>query len=240
MSDRHQRPAHAGATRGSDVQVMGLTKLIHGREVLSDVSVTVSAGMTVGLSGANGSGKTMLMRAILGLIRPSSGKVCIDGQVMWRDISFPPSVGVLLEGPAFLSSRSGLENLTLLASVRNIATHDECVLALTDVGLDPQDRRSYRKYSLGMKQRLGIAAAVLEHPDLIVLDEPTNALDASGIEMVKGVVRREQRRGATIILACHSADILRDLSHEIYHMAEGHVDGHEVLDVERKIHEIEM
>ena len=217
MSDRHQRPAHAGATRGSDVQVMGLTKLIHGREVLSDVSVTVSAGMTVGLSGANGSGKTMLMRAILGLIRPSSGKVCIDGQVMWRDISFPPSVGVLLEGPAFLSSRSGLENLTLLASVRNIATHDECVLALA-----------------------GIAAAVLEHPDLIVLDEPTNALDASGIEMVKGVVRREQRRGATIILACHSADILRDLSHEIYHMAEGHVDGHEVLDVERKIHEIEM
>lgn len=211
------------------IEVEGLTKRVHGTEVLRDVTLSVPAGTTVGLSGPNGSGKTMLMRAVLGLIRPTEGFVAIDGKRLWRDISFPPSAGLLLEGPAFLSSRSGVDNLELLASIRGVVGRDACERAMAGVGLDPADKRPFRKYSLGMKQRLGIAGAVLEVPDLLVLDEPTNALDSSGVEMLKGIVRREQKRGATILLACHDADILRELSDEICYLAEGHVDGHETL-----------
>lgn len=229
MSGTHFSTAgtHEGTGRGVHVVVSHLTKRIRGVEVLSDISLEVPPGSTVGLSGANGSGKTMLMRAVLGLIRPNSGEVRVDGKVVGKDISFPPSVGVLLEGPAFLASRSGLENLRLLASVRDVATEEDCLAVLRDVGLDPRDRRPFRKYSLGMKQRLGIAGALLERPSLIILDEPTNALDASGVEMVTRLVRREQGRGATILLACHAPAILHELSDEIYAMAEGHVDGHE-------------
>ncbi len=215
---------------GSKVEVRGLSKTIRGREVLKGVSLVVPVGTTVGLSGPNGSGKTMLMRAVLGLIRPTSGSVLVDGQELWKDIAFPPSVGLLLEGPSFLADRSGLENLRLLSSVRGVIGLEDCAAAIEDVGLDPADRRPFRKYSLGMKQRLGIAAAVMERPRLIVLDEPTNALDASGVEMLKGVVRRERGRGATLVLACHDAEILHELSDEVYRLAEGHVDGHEVLE----------
>lgn len=215
------------ALPASYVQVVNLNKVIRGTQVLTNVSVEVPKGATVGLSGPNGSGKTMLMRVILGLVHPTSGVVRIDGKRLGKDMSFPPSVGFLLEGPAFLSARSGLQNLEILRSVKDVATSDDCVQAIRDVGLDPNDRRPYRKYSLGMKQRLGIAAAVFERPDLLVLDEPTNALDSSGVLMLKSLVRREQQRGATIVLACHDATILRELSDEVYFLAEGHVDGYE-------------
>lgn len=117
----------------------------------------------------------------------------------------------------------------MLASVQGKIDRDACEEAIRDVGLDPLDRRPYRTYSLGMKQRLGIAAAIMEHPRLIVLDEPTNALDASGIETIKDIVRREQQRGATVIIACHDASTLHELDVEIYYLAEGHIDGHETI-----------
>lgn len=148
---------------------------------------------------------------------------------MERPVLPPPSVGVLLEGPAFLAHQTGVENLVMLASVQGKIDRDACEEAIRDVGLNPLDRRPYRKYSLGMKQRLGIAAAIMEHPRLIVLDEPTNALDASGIETIKDIVRREHQRGATVIIACHDASTLRELADEIYYLAEGHIDGHETI-----------
>ena len=222
-------PTQEQTSFGSSICVTNLCKRIRGIDVLSNISLTVRAGATVGLAGANGSGKTMLMRAILGLIRPTSGTVSIDGKALGIDMAFPPSVGMLLEGPAFLSGRSGFDNLLMLASIRDVIGTQEVREAIANVGLDPDDRRPYRKYSLGMKQRLGIAAALMERPRLIVLDEPTNALDASGVELVKSLVRAEQERGATLVLACHAADILRELSDEIHFLAEGHHDGHEVV-----------
>lgn len=219
-------PTHSN---GCEIVVSNLTKCIKGVRVLDDISLGIPRGTTVGLSGANGSGKTMFMRAILGLIKPTSGTVSIDGLTLWDNIAFPPSVGVLLEGPAFLANKSGLDNLALLASIRNVIGPDACAAAIRDVGLDPTDRRPYRKYSLGMKQRLGIAAAIMECPRLIVLDEPTNALDSAGVEMAVKVIRKQQERGATLIMACHAADILRSLTSEIYFLAEGHIDGHEVM-----------
>ena len=153
--------------------------------------------------GINGSGKTMLMRLITGLIRPSKGTVKIDGKELHKDISFPESCGLLLENPAFVESYSGYGNLELLTSVKGVATKEDIRNTILLVGLNPDDKKKYRKYSLGMKQRLGIAAAVVERPDIVILDEPTNSLDSDGVEMVKEVIKEQKRRGALVILACH-------------------------------------
>ncbi|MBY4797509.1 ATP-binding cassette domain-containing protein [Collinsella sp. AGMB00827] len=211
------------------LEIKELTKHIGSTEGLKDISLTAESGQVVGLAGVNGSGKTMLMRAILGLMRPSSGGVWIDGKLLGIEIQVPPSVGFLLEGPAFLDTRTGLDNLALIAALKGKADREHLRELLHTVGLDPDDHRRYRKYSLGMKQRLGIAAAVMGSPDLIVLDELTNALDTSGVEMVAELVRRERDRGAALVIASHDPRILTTLSDELYHLAEGHLDGHEVL-----------
>lgn len=211
------------------VVVQDLSKDIKGRTVLDHVSIEAPSGCVTGLAGVNGSGKTMLMRAIAGLIRPSSGSITIDGQRLWQDMEFPPSVGLLIENPAFLGGRTGYENLRLLASIRSRASDERIRKVIEYVGLDPNDRRRFSKYSLGMKQRLGLAAAIMERPSLLMLDEPTNALDSAGVEMLKSLVRGSRKGGATIILACHDAHILRELSDQIFYLAEGHLDGYEKL-----------
>ena len=222
------------------VEIKGLNKSIQGVSILKDISMGFPSGCVTGLSGVNGSGKTMLIRAVAGLIRPNSGTIDIDGKRLWRDISFPPSVGVLIENPAFLNDRTGLENLRILASIKNLVAEYELRQTLEDVGLDPDDKRKFRKYSLGMKQRLGIAAAVMERPDLLLLDEPTNALDSDGVAMFKRTIARERERGATCVISCHDASILRELSDQIYYLAEGHIDGYEKLepasDLEKDAH----
>ncbi|ERL13308.1 ABC transporter, ATP-binding protein [Coriobacteriaceae bacterium BV3Ac1] len=212
------------------VEIKGLNKSIRGIDILKDITMGFPSRYVTGLSGVNGSGKTMLMRAVAGLIRPNSGTIDIDGKRLWRDISFPPSVGVLIENPAFLNDRTGLENLRILASIKDLLQEDDLRHVIKEVGLDPDDKRKFRKYSLGMKQRLGIAAAIMERPDLLLLDEPTNALDSDGVAMFKRIVARERERGATCIISCHDASILRELSDQIYYLAEGHIDGYEKLE----------
>lgn len=214
------------------------TKRIKGTLVLSDVTMKVARGTTVGLSGVNGSGKTMLLRAIAGLIGLTEGTISVDGQIIGRDRAFPPSIGLLIENPAFLDAYTGRTNLNMLASVgfrvkgvgsaaRAEADQLACC-ALEAVGLDPDDKRRFRKYSLGMKQRLGLAAAIMEQPDLIVLDEPTNALDEEGVALIEALVDRQRLRGATIMIASHDADFLNKLADETYYLKEGRVVGHVV------------
>jgi ABC-2 type transport system ATP-binding protein len=156
------------------IKISDYTKTIRGATILDHVSLRFESGRIFGLKGPNGSGKTMLMRAICGLIYPTAGQVSIDGRVIGKDTSFPPSVGILIESPAFISKYTGLKNLLMLASLKGDIGESEIRAALDSVGLDPDDRRSYRKYSLGMKQRLGVAAALMENPELILLDEPIN------------------------------------------------------------------
>lgn len=211
------------------ITVRNVYKTFRGSDALSDISMSFEAGRVTGLSGPNGSGKTMLMRIVAGLVKPTRGSVEVDGQTVGTDIAFPPSLGLLLEGPTFINGYSGFDNLKALASIRDTLNDDEIRAWIGRVGLDPADRRHYRKYSLGMKQRLGIAAALMESPDVVMLDEPTNALDAEGVQMVRREVDTARGRGATVILACHDAHVLRDLSDEIWYLAEGHIDGHEVL-----------
>ncbi len=216
------------------IRVRNLCKRIGSTVVLDDVSMEMAPGRVTGLAGPNGSGKTMLMRAIVGLIRPTSGEVTVGGRDAWArgnggQRGGNVSIGLLLEGPAFLDGYTGYRNLELLASIRGIASREDIRSSIEAMGLDPDDRRKYRKYSLGMKQRLGLAGAIMEHPDVLIVDEPTNALDTQGVRCAVSQIRAAADRGATVALACHDADVLHELSDEIWYLAEGHVDGHEVL-----------
>ena len=200
-----------------------VSKRIKRAKILKNVSMTLESGRIVGLMGPNGSGKTMLMRTFCGLIKPDSGTVSIDGQVIGKDISYPPSTGILIENPAFISKYTGFFNLKLLASIKGIITDEDIKQTLTDVGLDPNDRRTYRKYSLGMKQRLGIANALMENPELILVDEPFNALDADGITLVHDLLLKHKERGALIVVACHDKQELEILADEVYVLLDGRV-----------------
>lgn len=205
----------------SYLEVKQLTKIIGLQTVLDSVSFEVDCGQVVGLEGQNGSGKTMAMRAVCGLIRPTEGEVCVDGMALWRDISFPPSVGLLIEAPALLDSYSARSNLELVASVRGVASSGDIERALVRVGLDPRDKRRVRKYSLGMKQRAGIAMALMESPTLLVLDEPTNALDASARETLLETIMQERKRGAAVLLSSHDGSFLQSVCDVTYHMESG-------------------
>lgn len=210
----------------SEIVVNEVSKSIYGVPIINSVSMTLVSGNVYGFQGINGSGKTMLMRLICGLIYPTKGEIVIDGKRLGKEITFPQSVGLLLENPAFLDSYTGFENLEMLASIKNIITREEIHEAITSVGLDPLDKRKYKKFSLGMKQRLGIAAAVMEKPDILILDEPTNSLDSSGVSLVKTIIAKERERGAIIILACHDLPVLQDVSDEIFLLEQGKITEH--------------
>ncbi len=205
------------------IEIEDLSKQIKGVTVLDHITMRMQAGTIYGLRGENGSGKTMLMRCICGLIFPTSGEIRIDGKVLGKDISFPESIGVLLEGPSFLGKYTGLQNLKNLAKLRGDISDEEISDAMTAVGLMPEDKRKYKKYSLGMKQRLGIACALMGKPDILILDEPMNALDEKGMEQVKRLLLEEKERGALIILACHDSEDFELLTDEVFVVEEGRI-----------------
>ena len=179
------------------IEVCHVEKSLKGRKVLKDISCVMESGKIYGLYGHNGSGKTMLMRCIIGLIHIDHGKK------LGKDIDFPQSVGAIIENPIFFPYATGFENLKILADIKGMIGEKEIREVLRKVGLDDQDNRTVSKYSLGMRQRLAIAQAVMEKPQLLVLDEPTNALDEDGIIMFKKIIMEEVKRGALIILASH-------------------------------------
>lgn len=210
----------------TEIKIENLVKTINGNKVIDGISLTLTSPKIIGFKGINGSGKTMLMRLICGLIKPTAGKIIINGKVLHKDISFPESIGILIENPAFLDNYSGFENLKMLASIKNIIGDSQIKAIIKAVGLNPEDKKHYKKYSLGMKQRLGIACALMENPDIIILDEPTNALDSDGITTVKNLIVQKREEGALIIISCHDVDILKELSEEIYVLEEGRVTDH--------------
>ncbi|MDR0914056.1 MAG: ATP-binding cassette domain-containing protein [Oscillospiraceae bacterium] len=220
-----------------EVTIKNLSKTIKGARVIDDISLQLTSGKIYGLAGKNGSGKTMLMRAICGLIRPTNGTVEIGSEVLGKDISFPRSCGVLIENPAFITKYTGFKNLQVLASLQNKITDEEIKNAIKSVGLEPDDKRTYRKYSLGMKQRLGIACAIMESPDLIMLDEPVNALDESGIELIREILASLTQKGKLIIISCHDKEELELLSDEIYYLSDGKIVNHVILNKEEKLYE---
>lgn len=206
-----------------NIQVKDASKSIKGTTILRNINLDLHGAAVYGLQGSNGSGKTMFMRLIAGLIRPTSGSVVIDGKILGKDFDFPPSMGLLLENPAFLPDYTGVKNLELLANIQKRIGQVEIDQTLRNVGLSPEDKRKYRKYSLGMKQRLGIAAAIMEKPDLILLDEPTNSLDEKGTEQICRLIKAERQRGALIILASHDSKVLESVADEIYEISDGYI-----------------
>lgn len=209
------------------IECKRVTKKLRKAIVLQNVNLRLESGRVYGLWGSNGSGKTMLLRVLAGLIYPTSGTVKLDGKKLGKDLDFPESIGLLLENPAFLDDYTGLRNLELIAALNHKISTEEIRTALRDVGLTPDDKRPYRKYSLGMKQRLGLAAAFMEHPQLLLLDEPTNALDEAGFPMLEDLIIREKDRGALIVVASHDRNFLELVSDEIYRVSEGQISAEE-------------
>lgn len=200
-----------------------VSKVIKHATVIDDVTLTLYGGQIYGLLGYNGSGKTMFLRLIAGLIFPTSGKILINGQLLGKDIAFPPSLGLLIESPAFLDAYSGVQNLALLANIKKTIGAEKISNTLEKVGLNPSSPQKYKKYSLGMKQRLGIAAAVMEAPEILLLDEPTNALDTDGINAVAELILAEQARGTLVVVASHEKEFLHRISAKILLVEHGKV-----------------
>lgn len=213
-----------------ELVVNSINKSIRGKTILSDVSLRLNSGNIYGFAGRNGSGKTMLFRALSGLMRIDSGSIILDGKTLHKDFSVLPSLGIILENAGLYPGLTGAENLLYLAGLTKRIGREEVVHAISRVGLDPEDKRTYRKYSLGMKQRLVIAQAIMEKPDVIMLDEPTNALDESGVEEIRKVILEEKERGALILVASHNKEDIRILADELYRVEGGRVErqGEEV------------
>ena len=205
------------------LEVKGISKYFGKTCVLNNINLEMETGHIYGFWGRNGSGKTMLMRIISGLVFPSDGAIIIGGEQLGKDISFPRSIGALIENHGFIPGYSGFKNLKILASIRNKISDADIREVMLHMGLDPDDRKKAKKYSLGMKQKLGIAAALMEKPDLILLDEPTNALDENSTKVLKEILLEHKRRGALLIVACHIREELEYLSDEIICLNEGHV-----------------
>lgn len=188
------------------IEITKLEKRIKNNVVLNDINLELEKGNIYGFLGRNGSGKTMLFRAICGLIKPTNGQVKIDGKLLGKDIGFPQSCGVIIESCGFWNEYTGYENLKKLASIKNIIGDEEIKEILICLGLDPADKRPFKKYSLGMKQKLAIAQALMEKPEIVILDEPTNALDEESVEIFRNIILKEKKRGALILIASHNRE----------------------------------
>ena len=190
-------------------------------EILKNVSIHFERGKIHGLIGRNGSGKTMLMKCICGFVKPTSGEITVDGKRIGKDCDFPNNAGIIIETPGFIPYYSGVKNLKLLADLRKKITTDDIRSTMKQVGLDPDLKRHVRKYSLGMRQRLGLAQAIMENPDLLILDEPMNGLDKDGVEDMRKYLLDLKAQGKTILIASHSAEDIDVLCDTVCEMDKG-------------------
>lgn len=206
------------------VKLINVNKIIKKRTILSDINLTLEKGNIYGLYGRNGSGKTMLIRTIAGLIVPTSGQIEVFGKTLGKDISFPDSMGITIENVGFWPKYTGFECLNFIASIKKCIDKRQIEATLDRVGLDPRDKRKYGQYSLGMKQKLAIAQALMEKPSLIMLDEPTNSLDEESINNVRKILLEEKERDALVIIASHNRDDLEILADKTYRIYDGAIE----------------
>jgi ABC-2 type transport system ATP-binding protein len=188
------------------IEINDLTKTIKGTFILRNINLNFTSGKIYGIVGKNGSGKTMLLRAISGLISPTTGQITIDGKILGRDIQFPSNMGILIEKPEFLWYLSGLDNLRLLADIKHIATVERISEYMQLFDLDPTSKKTVRKYSLGMKQKLGIIQAIMEDQQLLVLDEAFNALDEKSVTILRDLLMRYKTDDRLIIITSHNKE----------------------------------
>lgn len=192
--------------------------------ILKDINAEFTDGKIHGIIGRNGSGKTMLMKCICGFIKPTEGEITVAGKKIGTDCDFPESIGVIIETPEFIPYYSGFKNLKLLADIRHKITDDDIRRSMELVGLDPKLKKSVKKYSLGMRQRLGLAQAVMENPDLLILDEPMNGLDKDGVGDMRRYLLNLKEQGKTILIASHSAEDIDVLCDTVVEMDKGQME----------------
>ncbi len=203
------------------IVIRHLSKQFGQQTVLHDVSITFEDHTIYGLVGPNGCGKTTLMRCICGFTAPASGTVTVGGKVIGQDADFAPSTGIIIETPGFLPHYHARRNLSILASISGQATKERIDEVIRMVGLDPDDKKPVGKYSLGMRQRLGIAQAIMEDPQILILDEPFNGLDKDGVRDIHELLQQQKAHGKTIILASHSASDIQQACDVVYEMNNG-------------------
>lgn len=203
------------------IQVKDVSLTIKKTEILKHVTVFLEQGKIHGLIGRNGSGKTMFMKCICGFVKPTEGEIFVNGKRVGKDCDFPDSVGLIIETPGFIPYYSGYKNLKLLANLRKKITGKQVKEAMERVGLDPELKRHVRKYSLGMRQRLGLAQAIMENPELLILDEPMNGLDKEGVEDMRKYLLDLKSQGKTILIASHSTEDIAVLCDTVWEMDKG-------------------
>lgn len=203
------------------IEVKNVNVTIGKNEILQDISAVFETGKIHGLIGRNGSGKTVLMKCICGFMKPTSGEVFVGGKQIGKEVDFAPDTGVIIETPGFVPFYSGYRNLKILAGLNHKIGKEEIEEAMRTVGLDPKLKRHVKKYSLGMRQRLGIAQAIMEKPKLLILDEPFNGLDKEGVEQMRTYFLELKKQGVTILLSSHTSEVIKLLCDTVTEMEKG-------------------
>lgn len=205
------------------IKIKDLNLTIKKTDILKHINLELEDGQIHGLVGRNGSGKTMLMKCICGFVYPTSGTIQVDGKYVGKDMDFPEDLGVIIETPGFIPYMNGCDNLKILAGCKKKISQEQIREAMEKVELDPKSRLHVRKYSLGMRQRLGIAQAIMEDPKLLILDEPFNGLDEDGVQLVRNVLKEKREEGKTIILSSHNSEDIRPLCDTVHRLYKGEI-----------------
>lgn len=202
------------------IEIKNLTKTVKGHDLLKNINLEISEPNVYGIIGRNGSGKSVLFKTIAGLLLPTKGEIRVFGEDIGKG-SFPQQFGALLDTPGFLPQYSSFKNLKLLSSIKNQVNDERLIEVISLVGLDPKDRRPVRKYSMGMRQRLGIAQAIMEKPKLLILDEPMNGLDESGVNDMRDMILEFKKQGLTVLLSSHNSEDISMLCETVYRIDNG-------------------
>lgn len=203
------------------IEITNLCKSFKETKVLNDITIKIKKGNIIGIIGRNGSGKTVLFKCICGLVSPTKGTVIINNKILGKDMDIPDNIGLIIETPGFLPNYNGFKNLKFLAMIKNQISNEHIKDTIKLVGLNPDSKKHVGKYSLGMRQRLGIAQAIMENPDILILDEPMNGLDNDGVKDMRKLFLSLKEQGKTILLASHNKDDIEVLCDEVYMMDKG-------------------
>lgn len=212
----------------SILKIENFTKKVKGVTLLDSINLTIDESGVYGIIGRNGSGKSIFFKTLSGLLRPTQGSITLF-DINIHQGNLPRDFGALLDIPGFLPQYSGFQNLKFLASIQNKIEVEEIKSVMNFVGLNPESNIPVRKYSLGMKQRLGIAQAIMEHPKFLILDEPMNGLDESGVEDVRNMIKALKEKGVTVLIASHNSEDIRLLCDKVYKMDNGKLSLYEEL-----------
>lgn len=203
------------------IRVENVTKIFGDTIALDRINLSFAKGSIYGIIGRNGSGKTVLFKTMIGYLKPTAGRVVVGDKEIGKDMDFAENMGIIIENPGFLSRYTGYENLAYLASIRKCIGKEQIRATMERVGLDPNSRKKVGKYSLGMRQRLGIAQAIMEDPEILILDEPMNGLDRQGVEDVRHILLELKAEGKTILLASHHKEDIDVLCDTVYELDQG-------------------